>query len=113
MILIPKKFKAANLAISEQGILPSGWSVVLDDSGIVSDGCGLDYVLDLVSELELPPGFPVSKSGLLKTGNRKQISEVDHHVSQPNPNSPTRPQVSFPSNLSNVIFIIFLLGTSS
>ncbi|XP_045475987.1 unconventional myosin-XV isoform X2 [Harmonia axyridis] len=88
--------EAANLAISDLGILPSGWSVVLDDSGVISDGCGLDYVLDLVSELELPPGFPVSKSDLLKTGNRKQTSEVDHHISQPIPNSPTRPQVPPP-----------------
>ncbi|KAL3274440.1 hypothetical protein HHI36_015828, partial [Cryptolaemus montrouzieri] len=88
--------EAANLAISGQGILPSGWSVVLDDSGIVSDGCGLDYVMDFISELELYPGFPVSKSSLLKTGNKKPSPEVDHHAIPISPSTPSRPQVPPP-----------------
>lgn len=57
----------------------------MDDSGALSDANGLDFVLDLVSELELCPAFPVTRSELLKIGTRKVIEQ--EHV------SPQRPQV--------------------
>lgn len=78
-------FQAAAIAVSPLGVSAEGWSVILDDSGVLSDGNGFDFVLDLVSELELCPAFPVARSELLKTGTKK-ISETEHI-------SPQRPQV--------------------
>lgn len=81
--------EAAASALSTSEISGSGWSVVLDDAGIITDCNGFDYVLDLVSELELCPSFPASRSQLLKFGIRQQTpTEVDHNIS----NLP-RPQV--------------------
>lgn len=61
----------------------------MDDAGVVYEGNGLDYIFDLVSELELCPAFPIQKSTLLRTGSRRSFPvEVDHHVT-----TPTRPQV--------------------
>lgn len=83
--------EAAALAISSSGISGDGWSIVLDDAGAVTDSNGLDYVFDLVSELELCPAFPVARSQLLKVGVRHHSPvEVDHHVS-----SLARPQVKY------------------
>lgn len=84
--------EAATQAINSLGVAPEGWSVVMDDAGIISEGNGLDYIMDLVSELELCPAFPISKSTLLKLGVRKaQLAEMDH-----SPSTPTRPQVPPP-----------------
>lgn len=84
--------EAAALAINSLGISADGWSVVMDDAGVVTECCGLDYVFDLVSELELCPAFPVSKVQLLKAGVRNSSPvEVDHHTS-----TPARPQVPPP-----------------
>lgn len=63
-----------------------GWSVILEDNGVLSDCSGLDYVLDLVSELELCPAFPIEKYELLKAGMKR--TETDSIFPQ---NS--RPQV--------------------
>ncbi|KAL1494091.1 hypothetical protein ABEB36_009744 [Hypothenemus hampei] len=71
--------EAASLAMSSQGIAPEGWNVILDDSGVVYEGNGFDYVFDLVSELELCPAFPIQKSSLLKVGFRRHSIEVEHH----------------------------------
>lgn len=49
------------------GYQTQGWTVVMEDGGIVTDTCGLDYVLDLVGEKELLPAFPAIKNDLLKT----------------------------------------------
>lgn len=93
--IIPFLSQAAALAVISLGIAPEGWSVVLDDAGINTDSNGLDYVLDLVSELELCPAFPIIRSQLLKNGTRhKTPIEIDHHANS-NATSPTRPQVSF------------------
>ncbi|XP_014675587.1 PREDICTED: transcription factor SPT20 homolog, partial [Priapulus caudatus] len=43
----------------------SGWTVSLHDDGDRYELGGLDYVLDLVSEMEIAPSFPVSKSYFL------------------------------------------------
>lgn len=43
----------------------SGWTVSLHDEGDSYDLGGLDYVLDLVSEMEIAPSFPVCKSYFL------------------------------------------------
>ena len=44
---------------------PKGWSVDLECNDWTSSLCGRDYVLDLVSELEYPPAFPLSQSSSL------------------------------------------------
>lgn len=81
------------MAINALGVTPNGWSVILDDAGAITECSGLDYVMDLVSELELCPAFPVTRSQLLKIGTRHHSPvEIDHHK-QP-PASPSRPQVS-------------------
>lgn len=83
--------EAAALAISSLGIPNLGWTVIIDDSGIVTDSCGLDFVLDLVSEKELCPAFPAVRSDLLRCGNRNpQTIPLDAEL------SPKRPQVPPP-----------------
>ncbi|XP_050297745.1 unconventional myosin-XV isoform X2 [Anthonomus grandis grandis] len=90
--------EAAALAMQSQDISPDGWTVIMDDAGVVYEGNGLDYVFDLVSELELCPAFPIQKSTLLRTGTRRNFPvEVDHHVP-----SPTRPQVPPPEPPINI-----------
>ncbi|KAI8125545.1 Unconventional myosin-XV [Lucilia cuprina] len=84
--------EAASLAVSTLGISNRGWTVVLDDGKLVTDSCGLDYVLDLISEKELCPAFPALRSDLMTTGakfNRTILSDHDG-------NTPRRPQVPPP-----------------
>uniref|UniRef100_W8AVX6 Unconventional myosin-XV n=1 Tax=Ceratitis capitata TaxID=7213 RepID=W8AVX6_CERCA len=84
--------EAASLAISTLGISNRGWTVVLDDGKFVTDSCGLDYVLDLISEKELCPAFPAVRSDLMKTGGKFiRTSMPDVEAS-----SPKRPQVPPP-----------------
>lgn len=92
--------QAASVAINPLGMACDGWSVILEDSGVLSDCNGLDYVFDLISELELCPAFPVDKYDLLKTGT-KRISENEHIFAQT-----SRPQVFyfFKSKLRNTFF---------
>ncbi|XP_054281634.1 unconventional myosin-XV-like isoform X2 [Macrosteles quadrilineatus] len=46
--------------LQARGVAEShGWTLSLDEAG---ERNGLDYVLDAISELELPPAFPVQKS---------------------------------------------------
>lgn len=45
--------------LSSRGVAEShGWTIAVDDVG---ERNGLDYVLDAISEMELPPAFPVHK----------------------------------------------------
>ncbi|KAJ8956705.1 hypothetical protein NQ318_014060 [Aromia moschata] len=91
--------EAAALAVSSLGVSSDGWSVVMDDAGVISEGNGFDYIMDLVSEIELCPAFPAAKSSMLKTGTKRHSPvEIDHH-SVP---SPTRPQVPPPEPPINI-----------
>lgn len=82
------------------GVPSEGWTVVMDDAGIVSETNGLDYIMDLVSELELLPAFPTKKSSLLRIGNKRPSpSEIDHYNS---PSSTARPLVPPPEPPINV-----------
>ncbi|XP_055923288.1 unconventional myosin-XV [Eupeodes corollae] len=84
--------EAASLAVSALGIPNRGWTVVLDDGKLLTDSCGLDYVLDLVAEKELCPAFPAARSDLFKTDSklsRTLLPEIE-------PSSPKRPQVPPP-----------------
>jgi myosin XV len=85
--------EAAALAVSSLGIGTSGWTVVLNDQGQITDSCGLDLVLDLVAEKELCPAFPTIRSDLLRCGRKNSQMAV---VAEIEPSSPKRPQVPPP-----------------
>uniref|UniRef100_A0A182SEN8 Myosin motor domain-containing protein n=1 Tax=Anopheles maculatus TaxID=74869 RepID=A0A182SEN8_9DIPT len=91
--------EAAALAISSFGIPNLGWTVVIDESDQMTDSCGLDFVLDLVAEKELPPAFPAVRSDILRCG-RKQLPNAapSSGTNDPSiePSSPKRPQVPPP-----------------
>ncbi|XP_078347643.1 unconventional myosin-XV-like isoform X3 [Oculina patagonica] len=58
----------ASLILKDRGIDdPKGWSVDLESSDWHCSLAGKDYVLDLISELEYPPAFPLSRSSSLLT----------------------------------------------
>ncbi|KAB0792987.1 hypothetical protein PPYR_12607 [Photinus pyralis] len=83
--------EAAGIALNTLGLPMNGWTVVIDDAGVTTDSNGLDYVFDLVSELEMCPSFPIHRSQLLKVGVRQHHPvEIDHAP------SPVRPQVPPP-----------------
>lgn len=82
--------EAAGLAVSSLNISSQGWTVVLDDSNLLTESCGLDYVLDLVAEKELCPAFPTSKSDLLRSGRRNS------KIISSEPSTLRRPQVPPP-----------------
>ncbi|XP_014089710.3 unconventional myosin-XV [Bactrocera oleae] len=84
--------EAASLAISTLGISNRGWTVILDDGKLITDSCGLDYVLDLISEKELCPAFPAVRSDLFKTGAKFVRTNMPESES----NSPKRPQIPPP-----------------
>lgn len=87
--------EAAGLAVSTVGIPSYGWTVVMDDNGLSTDSCGLDFVLDLVSEKELCPAFPSVRSELLRARSSNTVTtEVDLH-------NPRRPQVPPPAPPTN------------
>lgn len=81
----------AGLILEDRGIdNPKGWSVDLETTSWHSHLSGADYVLDLISELEYPPAFPLSQSSSLVTlklghdiaeGQLKTLSNL--HTSQP------------------------------
>ena len=50
----------------------NGWSVVLagEDDELIREAMGCDYVMDLISEMEIAPAFPVSKNSLLMGHDR-------------------------------------------
>uniref|UniRef100_A0A6B2EBK9 Putative myosin class ii heavy chain n=1 Tax=Phlebotomus kandelakii TaxID=1109342 RepID=A0A6B2EBK9_9DIPT len=83
--------EAAGLAVSSLGIPNAGWTVVMDDSGLLTDSCGLDFVLDLVAEKELCPAFPAVRSDLMRCGRK-----MSQAVPDVEPSSPRRPQVPPP-----------------
>ncbi|OXU27998.1 hypothetical protein TSAR_007655 [Trichomalopsis sarcophagae] len=61
----------ANLAIQNHGVENSGWTITLwnqleGSDAIVTETNGFDYVLDLVSEMELAPAFPAAKHMFLE-----------------------------------------------
>lgn len=86
--------EAAALAISSLNFPNQGWTVVLDDAGLLTDSCGLDLVLDLIAEKELCPAFPAVKNDLLRCGRKNSRIVVSAEPEQPS--SPKRPQVPPP-----------------
>ncbi|XP_060584948.1 unconventional myosin-XVB-like [Ruditapes philippinarum] len=49
-----------------------GGTVVLQEDMDYYELMGYDYVLDLISEMEIPPGFPVCRSRFLVSSHRTQ-----------------------------------------
>jgi myosin-15 len=72
----------AGRAVRERGIVESlGWTLGLstgtDSADSSMDGLfkeinGLDYVLDLISEMELAPAFPACRSSFLQSGGHSR-----------------------------------------
>lgn len=61
----------ANLAVQNHGVDNTGWTITLWDQldgpdAIVTETNGCDYVLDLISEMELAPAFPAAKHMFLE-----------------------------------------------
>ncbi|XP_071526723.1 unconventional myosin-XV isoform X1 [Panulirus ornatus] len=55
--------------LEERGIVEnSGWTVAITQDDTMTETPGLEYVLDLIGERELPPAFPKRCSSLLPTG---------------------------------------------
>lgn len=85
-----------SLAMLTSGFQTQGWTVVMEDNGVITDTCGLDYVLDLVGEKELLPAFPANKNDLFKTKkqNGMQAPPRIPEMQQMEPSSPVkkRPQ---------------------
>lgn len=86
--------EAAALAISSLGIPNQGWTITLDDSGLITESCGLDFVMDLVSEIELCPAFPSIRTDLLRVG--RPNSRLSSSTEQQDLASIKRPQVPPP-----------------
>ncbi|XP_059488252.1 unconventional myosin-XV isoform X3 [Neocloeon triangulifer] len=100
----------AGLVIRDRGIDEChGWTVSChsedDNEGEVREMCGFDYVLDLVSEMELPPAFPVVKNYFLVSGKKgkrmPQFSsmgaltvDIDDHSPRRPVNPPPEPPVT-------------------
>ncbi|GLH06473.1 Unconventional myosin IC [Gryllus bimaculatus] len=62
----------ASHVVRERGIMEcEGWTISLEDETIVKETNGLDYVLDLVAEMELAPAFPACKNSFLASGDGK------------------------------------------
>lgn len=83
--------EAAALALSSLSVPSQGWTIVLDDSGLLSDSNGLDFVLDLISEKELCPAFPTVRSDLLRVGRKNSKITVAPEPESPNPKRPNIP----------------------
>lgn len=92
-----------SLAMVTNGFQTQGWTVVMEDDGIVSDTCGLDYVLDLVGEKELLPAFPAIKNDLFKTKKQVGGQQIQQIIQPPvrlssNENEPSSPVKKRPQN---------------
>jgi myosin-15 len=79
----------AGRAVRERGIVESsGWTLSLltgtdnvdssaDSAVLIKEINGLDYVLDLIAEMELAPAFPACRSNFLQSGGHSRGSR--HH----------------------------------
>jgi len=56
-----------------------GWTVALDRDGYIYECAGCDYILDLVSEMDIVPSFPCGLSYLLVSN---QGGTLQHRESQ-------------------------------
>ncbi|KAK2585066.1 hypothetical protein KPH14_008582 [Odynerus spinipes] len=75
----------ANLAVQNHGVDNTGWTITLWNQldgldAIVTETNGCDYVLDLISEMELAPAFPAAKHMFLeqRKNSYPPIKKRDH-----------------------------------
>nr|XP_050849060.1 unconventional myosin-XV isoform X2 [Vespula vulgaris] len=75
----------ANLAVQNHGVDNTGWTITLwnqldGPDAIVTETNGCDYVLDLISEMELAPAFPAAKHMFLeqRKNSYPPIKKRDH-----------------------------------
>lgn len=86
--------EAAALAVSQLGVASRGWTLVLDDGQQLTDSCGLDYVMDLISEKELCPAFPAPRSDLLRSGAKFTRTTLPDAVKRPGVPPPAPPNTA-------------------
>ncbi|KAK6169157.1 hypothetical protein SNE40_020262 [Patella caerulea] len=68
-----------------------GWTVVLQNDTDFYELMGYDYVLDLISEMEIAPGFPVCKAYfLVSTDRSKERIQHRRHLNSDLPHNPDR-----------------------
>ncbi|XP_055590383.1 unconventional myosin-XV-like, partial [Uranotaenia lowii] len=79
--------EAAALALSSLGIPNLGWTVAIDEDSKQIDSCGLDFVMDIISEKE---------NGTLYSLNKSQGSPFGNKFTTETENNPKRPQVPPP-----------------
>ncbi|ROT67790.1 Myosin-XV [Penaeus vannamei] len=59
--------------LEERGVEEtSGWTVAITEDEAMTEIPGLEYVLDLIGERELPPAFPRCTSSSLHSGSRPE-----------------------------------------
>lgn len=80
----------ANLAVHNHGVDNSGWTITLwnqldGPDAIVTETNGCDYVLDLISEMELAPAFPAAKHMFLEQRKHSFPPIKKREVSYENP----------------------------
>lgn len=58
-----------------------GWTVILQEDFERYELMGYDYVLDLISEIEIAPGFPTCKAYFLVSTDKNQdrLHRKHHH----------------------------------
>ncbi|XP_058797715.1 unconventional myosin-XV [Phymastichus coffea] len=99
----------ANLAVQNHGVENGGWTISLWNQlegadAIVTETNGFDYVLDLVSEMELAPAFPAAKHMFLeqrknsfppikKREHAQVIRDLEQEVLQQQQTTPTLQEV--------------------
>ncbi|ELU02236.1 hypothetical protein CAPTEDRAFT_227847 [Capitella teleta] len=70
-----------------------GWAVVLRDETDTYECSGHEYVLDLISEMEVPPSFPFSKAYFLVSSDRShEMSDARRKFFQDTPHDPDLPR---------------------
>jgi len=78
----------ASLLVRARGLEPlesEGWTLTMTHGDEFYDLNGQDFVLDVISELEMPPAFPVNKSQFLNSRAEEMIQ--GHKSPQPVPPS--------------------------
>ena len=73
-------FSVSSRNVSDQD--SHGWTVLLREGPDRYECAGYDFVLDLISEMEIPPGFPFGRSHHLvfsdkmRTGRRNHVKDM-------------------------------------
>ncbi|KAF6029806.1 Myo15 [Bugula neritina] len=69
-----------------------GWTVQLHDDNAVYEVAGSDYVLDLIGEIEVPPGVPHTVAPFLVSASTESVSKLKS--SRLSRNRPHRPDIN-------------------